>query len=253
MIEGNTLQAQPVALSDGRDGLDCLNAPVLRSWARVRAGWVDRIKRAALVQLHRSAAGECLLLRMYLVGEEATECALMDEWRHTAPDWLRPRMEQHLADERHHAAAFADALRSRGQTVALQATAPDFLSRRKIAQWRQLAMAYAPRFSQGVLVTAYATGLCAEQMAMRVLQRHCAVVDAQNPMAPLLSRVLADETRHVALCQESLRQLVRLDEAPALAALLADIRRIDASFGVTSAAAMYLASCWCRLRALGQR
>ena len=216
----------------------------------MRAGWVDRIKRAALVQLHRSVAGECLLLRMYLVGEEATECALMDEWSHTAPDWLQPRMEQHLADERHHAAAFADALRSRGQAVVQQATPPDFLSRRKIAQWRRLALAYAPRFSQGILVTAYASGLCAEQMAMRVLQRHCAVLDAQNAMAPLLSRVLADETRHVALCQESLRQLATPEEAPALAELLHEIRRIDASFGVTSAAAMYLASCWYRLRAV---
>ncbi|MCQ4384341.1 hypothetical protein NO136_20965, partial [Clostridioides difficile] len=68
---------------------------------------VDRIKRTAIRQLHRSTHGERWVLRMYLLGEEATECALHDDWTGQPPDWLAPRIEQHLADERRHAAAFA--------------------------------------------------------------------------------------------------------------------------------------------------
>ncbi|WP_321791080.1 hypothetical protein [Burkholderia pyrrocinia] len=220
---------------------DCLDAPVPHGAARVRAYLVDRIKRAAIRQLHRSTHGERWMLRMYLIGEEATECALHEDWTGQPPDWLAPRIEQHLADERRHAAAFADALRLHGVAALTEPHEPDWLSRRKIMRWRRLAQRYAPQFAQGVLVPAYATGLCAEQMAMRVLARHCATIGDTHPLYPLLARVLADETRHVRLCADTLRRLVAPSEAMPLAALLDEIRAIEAGFGVTGALAMYAA------------
>ncbi|MDF3081934.1 ferritin family protein [Burkholderia sola] len=239
MITTGELPASSLAAQGER--FDCLDAPVPRGTARTRAYFVDRIKRAAIRQLHRSTHGERWMLRMYLIGEEATECALHEDWTGQPPDWLAPRIEQHLADERRHAAAFADALRERGVDASTGPHEPDWLSRRKIMRWRRLAQRYAPHFAQGVLVPAYATGLCAEQMAMRVLARHCATIGDAHPLYPLLSRVLADETRHVRLCADTLRRLVEPSEAASLAALLDEIRAIEAGFGVTGALAMVVA------------
>ncbi|MGY4726305.1 hypothetical protein [Burkholderia pyrrocinia] len=239
MTAASELPASPQAMHGER--FDCLDAPVPHGAARVRAYLVDRIKRAAIRQLHRSTHGERWMLRMYLIGEEATECALHDDWTGQPPDWLAPRIEQHLADERRHAAAFAEALRLRGVAASTEPHEPDWLSRRKILRWRRLAQRYAPQFAQGVLVPAYATGLCAEQMAMRVLARHCATIGDAHPLYSLLARVLADETRHVRLCSDTLRRLVAPSEAAHLAALLNEIRAIDAGFGVTGALAMYAA------------
>ncbi|WP_196493903.1 hypothetical protein [Burkholderia stagnalis] len=229
------------------DGFGCLDAPAPRGFARMQAYLVDRIKRAALRRLHRSGHGERWMLRMYLIGEEATECALHDEWTGDAPDWIAQRIERHLADERRHAAAFVDALQARGVQVDGPGR-PDWLSRRKIARWRRIARRHAPHFAHGLLVPAYATGLCAEQMAMRVLARHCGVIGARHPMYPLLSRVLTDEVRHVRLCTETLRRLVAPSEAVRLAALLDEIRAVDAGFGVTGALAMYAAGWFHALR-----
>ncbi|MGT0191952.1 hypothetical protein ACJ51O_03870 [Burkholderia pyrrocinia] len=239
MTAASELPASPQAMHGER--FDCLDVPVPHGAARVRAYLVDRIKRAAIRQLHRSTHGERWMLCMYLIGEEATECALHDDWAGQPPDWLAPRIEQHLADERRHAAAFADALRVRGVAPSTKPHEPDWLSRRKIMRWRRLAQRYAPQFAQGVLVPAYATGLCAEQMAMRVLARHCATIGDAHPLYPLLARVLADETRHVRLCSATLRRLVAPSEAAHLAALLDEIRAIEAGFGVTGALAMYAA------------
>jgi len=230
------------------DVFACLSEPAKTGWAGWRAGLVDRIKRAALRRLHGSAGGERWLLRMYLIGEEATECALHEEWTQQPPAWLAPRIEQHLGDERRHAAAFARELQARGGAINAR-LAPDWLSRRKIAAWRRLGRRYAPHFAHGVLVSAYATGLCAEQMALRVLARHCAVIGRGHPMYPLLSRVLADEARHVRLCAQTLKRLVPADEAASLAALLAQVRAIEAGFGVTGAVAMWAVGWWHMLRA----
>ena len=229
----------------------CLQPPQLRGFARVQAWLVDRIKRAAIGQLHRSAAGEIWLLRVYLVGEEATECALMEEWTQGAPDWLAAQVATHLADERHHAAAFARALRERGQPVPEQqapgSLQPDRLSARKIAQWRRMALRHAPQFAHGLLVPAYATGLCAEQMAQRVLARHCSAIGPAHALHPLLARVLADEARHVQLCQATLQRLVSPQELPALQALLSEVRRIDRRWGISGAIGMHLVGQYHRL------
>ena len=219
-------------------GLDCLEVPELHGAARLQAYLVDRIKRAAIRRLHCSVHGERWLLHMYLIGEEATERALHEDWAGEPPAWLVPRMQQHLADEQRHAQLFAQALQDRGVQVAA-AHAPDWLSRRKIMRWRSLAQRHASFFGQGVLVPAYAIGLCAEQMAMRVLARHCATIRKGHSMHALLASVLADEARHVRLCEDSLQRLVTPSEADHLATLLREIRAIDASFGVSGALAMY--------------
>jgi hypothetical protein len=202
---------------------------------------VDRIKRAALVRLHRTLSGERLLLRIYLAGEDATERTLLEELLPQSPPWLERQVEQHLADERRHVTLFAEALRGIGDDGATRLK-PDWLSRRKILRWQGLAHRYAAHFEHGLLVPAYATGLCAEQMAERVLSRHCAVIGTEHALYPLLSRVLADEKAHVRLCEKTLRCIVAPHEWAHLALLLKDIRAVESSFGVTGALAMYFAS-----------
>ncbi|NBF04102.1 hypothetical protein GV819_17590 [Pseudomonas sp. Fl5BN2] len=218
----------------------CLSMPKAQGLGAVQARLVDRIKRAALQRLHRSPRGERLLLRMYLAGEDATERALLEQLLPQSPSWLERQVEQHLADERRHVAMFAEALQLLGDDGAIRLQ-PDWLSRRKILRWQRLARRYAAHFEHGLLVPAYATGLCAEQMAERVLSRHCAVIGAGHGLYPLLSRVLNDEKAHVRLCENTLRRIVAPHETVHLAPLLKDIRRVDASFGVTGALAMYLA------------
>jgi hypothetical protein len=233
-------------LPDIAPQLDCLQPPQLRGWPRLQAQLVDRIKRAALRQLHVSAAGERLLLRIYLIGEEATEQTLQRELIAERPEWLIRQMDQHLAEEQRHARVFATALAERGATQS--ASEPDWLSQRKIAQWHRLAKRYAVQFSGSVSVPAFAIGLCAEQMAARVLQRHRALIGPQHPLYALLSDVLADEERHIRLCSHTLERIVTPQEHKALAILLHNIRAIERSFGVTGAIGMYLAGLALRLR-----
>ncbi|MEY4560925.1 MAG: hypothetical protein RLZZ618_202 [Pseudomonadota bacterium] len=223
-----------------------LQPPQLHGLARWQAWAVDRIKRAALHHLHASAAGERLLLRMYLAGEEATELTLQRELIPSPPEWLSRQMAQHLTEEQGHAHRFAEALRARGADGA-SGMAPDRLSRQKIAAWHRLALKHAPEFEQGVLVPAFVIGLAAEQMASRVLQRHVDTIAPTHPMASLLSDVLADETKHIRLCMHTLERLVQPHEWPHLAHLLAVVRRIDRAWGVSGALAMWLAGVALRL------
>ncbi len=224
----------------------CLAPPALRGWPRLQATLVDRIKRAALKQLHASAGGELLVLRIYLIGEVATEQALQREEIADRPEWLIRQMDRHLAEEQEHARVFEKALTERGAQPS--SGPPDWFSQRKIASWHQLAKRHAGQFSQGLLVPAFAIGLCAEQMATRVLQRHCATIGPDHPMYPLLQRIEGDERRHVRLCMGTLTRLVPAPELPALAALLREIRSIERSFGVTGAIGLYVAGLALRMR-----
>ncbi|TWI63425.1 hypothetical protein IP91_03395 [Pseudoduganella lurida] len=219
-----------------------LAEPALRGWPAVQAHWVGTIKRAALRQLHASVAGERLLLRIYLIGEESSEIALQSDLLGQPPAWLARQMGRHLADERLHAALFAAEIEARGGIAQLPLSArPDALTLRKISQWRTLAQRCATSFSAGHLIPAFAIGLCAEQTFARVLRRHCALLGEAHPLFSLLARVLRDEDRHVRLCQHTLAQLVTPSEHGRLAALLDEIRAIDRAWGVTGALIMYLA------------
>lgn len=221
----------------------CLQPPAGSGWQRLQAWAVDGIKRRALRRLHRSVRGEILLLQVYLAGEEATERSLQQELLTTAPAWLAQQAARHLAEEEAHARAFATQIEARGGQPG-QFTEPDWLSRRKIARWRRIAQAHAPGFAQGLLVPAYAIGLCAEQMAERVLARHCDTIGPAHPMHALLARVLADERRHVRLCAHTLQRIVAPAEQSQLQALLAEVRAVDRSWGIASALGMLLAGWW---------
>lgn len=220
---------------------NCLAAPRPEGLRALQANLVDRIKRAAVARLHRSPRGERMLLRMYLIGEDATERALLDELMPQSPPWLDRVVTQHLADEQRHVKLFTEALQATGGKVTTELK-PDWLSRQKINHWQRLAHQYAPHFQHGLLVPAYATGLCAEQMAERVLGRHCAVIGADHAMYPLLSGVLADEKAHVRLCKTTLRRIVAPEEVPQLVRLIKEIRRVESSFGISGALVMYVAS-----------
>lgn len=225
----------------GQNDFSCLATPRPEGLKALQASLVDRIKRAAVARLHRSSRGEQMLLRMYLIGEDATERALMDELMPQSPPWLERLVTQHLADEQRHVKLFTEALLAAGGKITTELK-PDWLSRQKISHWQRLAHQYAPHFQYGLLVPAYATGLCAEQMAERVLGRHCSVIGTEHAMYPLLSGVLADEKAHVRLCGTTLRRIVTPDELPQLVRLLKEIRRVESGFGVTGAVVMYVAS-----------
>jgi hypothetical protein len=238
-------------------GFNCLAPPQWRGWPALQAWLVHRIKRAALRQMHASRAGEVLLLRLYLVGEESSEQALQRELRTCAPDWLARQLDQHLADEQLHARLFAEAIVERGgaaraatplEEASEQAPQPDWLSRRKLARWQRLIRRHAPHFSHGGLVPAYAIGLSAEQMASRILQRHCALIGPRHALHPLLTRVLADEDRHIRLCSHTLQRCVAPHEEARLAQLMHEVRDTERGFGVTGALGMYVAGLALRLR-----
>ncbi|MES2887922.1 MAG: ferritin-like domain-containing protein [Pseudomonadota bacterium] len=224
-----------------------LEPPSLTGWPQWQASCVNRLKRAGLRELHASEAGERLLLHVYWVGEQVTEIALCHPSFTDRPVWLERQMAQHLADEQRHTQSFEDALRARGAVPATQPPRADALSRWKIWRWQRLATSFAPRFAQGAWVPAFAIGLCAEQMATRVLTRHCDAIGDQHPLYPLLSSVLADEARHVRMCQHTLTRMVQPGEQAALVALLAQVRAVDRAFGITGALGLLLAAWVLRL------
>jgi len=232
-------------------GFDCLAPPLLRGWPALQAKLVHHVKRAALRQLHASRAGEILLLRLYLVGEASSEQALQHELRSAAPEGLARQIDQHLADEQLHARLFAEAIAERGGPAPeTQPQRPDWFSRRKLARWQRLIRRHAPHFAHGALVPAYAIGLSAEQMASRILARHCALIGPAHALHPLLARVQADEERHVRLCSRTLQRCcVAPQERARLARLMDEVRAVERGFGVTGALGMALAGLALRLAA----
>lgn len=217
----------------------CLVTPEPGSLRGLQARLVDRIKRAAIVHLHASARGERLLLRMYHDAEEASQSILIEQLDQQSDAWLMRQIRRHLDEELAHTALFAAALGERGASPSR--LTPSGLSRGKLARWRRLADRHAQYFAQGALVPAYATALCAEQMAVRIMHRHCDTIGPGHALYPLFSGVLADEHRHVRLCAHTLQRLVAPHEAQRLGMLLDEVRSIDAAFGVSGAVAMYVA------------
>ncbi len=211
-----------------------------RGFTALQARLVDRIKRAAIRHLHASASGERLLLRMYLDAEEASLGILREQLRQKPPGWLARQIRQHLAEEQIHTTLFGAALDAKGGR-SRSALTPPGLSRRKLARWHQLANQHAHCFAHGALVPAYATTMCAEQMAARILHRHCETIGSAHALHALFATILADENRHVRLCAHTLQRLVAPHEMASLATLLAEVRKIEAAFGISGALALYVA------------
>lgn len=214
--------------------------PVPQGLQALQARLVDNIKRAAIRHLHASERGEHMLLSMYHDAEAASEGIFREQLTDAPPEWLARQLTQHLAEEQAHTALYASACVVRAACQPAKRV-PEGLSRRKLARWRRLAARHARHFTQGSLVPLYATLLCAEQMGVRILQRHCETIGQLHALHPLFAGVLADEQRHVRLCAHTLQRLVSADETAHLAALLADIRKVGAAFGVCGALSLYAA------------
>lgn len=239
------MEANALALS--ARGL--LAAPLgqLENW---RMFWVNLIKTQAIRLLHRSCQGELLLLRMYYLAESATVLGISRDVRPLPmPDWLLAINARHLEEEGVHIKLFAEAIKARGGSLP-SARKLDWLSRFKLGQWVAIAQRYRSRFSWDGLVPAYAIGLCAEQMALRVLERHGRAISGAHAFRPLLDRVLADEAQHVETCADVLLKLVEPGEMADLHALLAELRRVDYSWGLVTAIGMFCVACWCAARGL---
>jgi len=220
---------------------DLAALPAMRGWPALQAWLVDRIKRRALRHLHASALGERLLLSMYLDAEEASLDILRSQLHLNGEDGQMTRqITQHLEEEGIHTALYAAALDARGSRLSSHRI-PAGLSRRKLNRWGRVARKHAPSFAHGSLVLSYATVLCAEQMAVRILQRHCETIGAGHALYPVFSHVLADERRHVRLCAHTLHRLVAPAEMPCLARVLAEVRKIETGFGISGAIALYAA------------
>lgn len=226
--------------------IDAMAPPVARGMSALRERLVDRIKRGAIRQLHASRRGERLLLQLYHDGEEASQGILRQQLQVAPPGWAQRQLAQHLAEEQRHTALFAAALHAHG-TCQITPGTPHGMSRRKLARWRQLADQHAGHFTHGALVPAYATALCAEQMAVRIMHRHCETIGPAHPLYPLFFTVLADEHRHLRLCARTLERLVAPHEWVHLRALLGEVRRIEAAHAVGGALAMYGAGLALRL------
>lgn len=221
--------------------VDNLAAPPLtRGYPALRAWLVDRIKRRALRHLHASALGERLLLSMYLDAEEASLDILRSQLHLDGDGPMTRQITRHLEEEDTHTALYAAALDARGPRLSSRRV-PAGLSRRKLDRWDRVARKHARSFAHGPLVLSYATVLCAEQMAVRILQRHCEAIGAGHALYPLFSQVLADERRHVRLCAHTLHRLVAPAEMPCLERVLAEVRKIETGFALSGAVALYAA------------
>lgn len=206
---------------------------------------LERTKRPALRLLHATPDGEALLVRLYLEAERHAErAAPWEPMLASAPRWLAAWLDLHRADERRHAALFAERLRAlTGKTDETDEEGDaesgfDAVSRRKLAALHRLVVGSAPAFGAGALVPALAIAWRMEEMGARVFARHVDVLADARPDAPLLPVlrvVLADERRHARACRRSVERLVNDRERPALAALVERIDRIERRLGVLGA------------------
>ena len=204
---------------------------------------VDRIKRKAVLELHRTAAGEAALLEMYLAGESLPESDRMfGELARLAPPWLAAQLAGQEVDERRH----ADLLRAR---IAELGEAGEGGERRqqmalaafKLGRLTRLVDAFESEFEAGRVVPLVAVVLTLERTLARVMRRHRdALESAAGPRqtADLLSAILNDETRHVRDCERALDRLVRPVEKLSIARLMDEAESVDRSFGVTGAVGM---------------
>ena len=192
------------------------------------------VKRRAIRALHRTPAGEALLLNVYLWAEEGAEATvLVDALAGGLPDWLVSQVERHASDEARHAALLRARLADLGAIV--RAPRVDPISRWKLRRLRLLAERARPRFRAGIAVPLFAIAERMEAMGVRVLDRHVGVLADGDPTRALLARIVTDERHHVRACARALAALVGPDERPALAALRRRIAAVERSFDLVGA------------------
>jgi hypothetical protein len=217
----------------------------------VRAFLVDRIKRRALEELHRTATGETAVLEGYLSAERLPEAeALFRELAGAGPEWLREQLAVHATDEARHARLLEErlaALRGASAGAGAGGTEAGFVavSPGKLRMLRALVDRWAAEFAGGRAVALLGVALALERMGVRVMSRHLDVLRAaeirehrKQPTAATLESILRDEKRHVRDCERALDRLIQPGERLALARLLDEADRITAAFGVTGAMGM---------------
>lgn len=204
---------------------------------------LEATKRPALRLLHRTRAGEALLVRLYLSAERhAEEAAPWQPMLVGAPRWLATWLDQHRADERRHAELFAQQLRLLTGGNDDAGGGFDAISRYKLAALHRLVVRNAPAFEAGALVPALAIAWRMEEMGVRVFARHVEVLAAARPDAPLLPvlhGVLHDERRHARAARRCVERLVTEAEQAALALLVGHIDRIERRLGITGALVLW--------------
>lgn len=210
-----------------------------RSWAMASRWLLERVKRPALRLLHRTRAGEAVLVRIYLFAEEHAERAvLLDDVVLGAPAWLSRWLSVHREEEARHAQLFRHHLRELGVTPKDAAGRIDPVSRYKLWRLLRLVRASAGRFDQGALVPALIVAGVMEEMGARVFARHVEVLQARGAPSPLLEilrTALADERRHARACARSVEKLTWPSERDAAADVYRRAHRIERQFGVTGA------------------
>lgn len=211
--------------------------------ARSRDLCLEAIKRPALRALHASARGEAAILRVYLMGEEhAEQAVLLDALAargEEMPRWLARWLERPRADEARHADMLRARLRELRGSAARTTGEVDPVSRWKLRRLRRLAEEHAEKFEHGIVVPLLAIAWRMEQMAVRVFERHLDVLDATDPSHPtatLLRKLCGDEKGHVAAMRRALTRLTQAPEWNDLQLLVVKIDRIERAFGVTGAA-----------------
>ena len=206
---------------------------------------LEATKRPALRLLHRTRAGEALLVRLYLEAERHAErAAPWEPMLASAPRWLAAWLDRHRADERRHAELFAHRLRLLTGDADTDDTRGGFdaISRRKLVALHRLVVRSAPAFGAGALVPALAIAWRMEEMGVRVFARHVEVLADARPDAPLLpvlQTVLDDERRHARAARRCVERLIAEHERAALALLVERIDRIERRMGVTGAAVLW--------------
>jgi hypothetical protein len=207
---------------------------------------LEATKRPALRLLHRTRDGEALLVRLYLAAERhAEQAAPWQPMLASAPRWLAAWLDQHRAEERRHAALFAQrlqALTGEADDAVDRRGGFDAVSRRKLAALHRLVVRAAPQFNAGAVVPALAVAWRMEEMGVRVFARHVEVLEGDRPDAPLLPvlrQVLGDERRHARACHRSLERLVGAHERAALAVLVQRIDLIERRLGILGALVLW--------------
>ena len=214
---------------------------------------LEQVKRPAIRLLHRTRAGEAVLVRVYLEAEEHAEHAVwLDALIPTAPPWLQRWLAAHRAEEARHAEMFRTHLHALTGESVQASGALDPVSRWKLRRLVRLVHRSGNQFEQGTLVPALAVAGLLEEMGVRVFERHVEVLRESlpdAPLLPLLERALADERRHAAACRRSVERLTTPAECRALALLLARAERIERQLGVTGAVLLWGIGLFCALRA----
>lgn len=219
----------------------------------LQARWVDRIKRHALALACASPRAEAWTLAGYLWAEEGAEgLAAAHALAASPPAWLARMLAHQRAEEARHAALLRARLAALGHDSRDPSAAAGALLRAKVRRLERLCARAAPRFEAGALVPFLACVARLEATGARVFERHLEVLAARRPAddgtAALLRALLDDERRHARSCAAALERLVAPHERTALAALQADVARVDRSLGVTSSLAVWAVSAALRLR-----